>query len=118
MRKTTDIPSRREGLQVPEGYFDSLKTRLAAIPSAEATAAEAPRRSFLGSLRSPARVLVPGFAAVAAAVAILLAVLLPTRSSDGILQEDAAAYESYVVADLIPRTDPWMFFDDDPSVEP
>lgn len=102
MNKETDILAElgksRAGHSVPEGYFDKLQERLSAIPA-----------------QHPARRRIPYVlpAAIGAAAAMVVGAFLMTRgsSSDGI--EEIISYEQYASADLIPHTDPYIYFADD-----
>ena len=91
-----------KGLSVPEGYFDDLQERLSAIP------AEHPVKKASGS-----RAFIPAAAGMAAAVAAaaFLFTHMPTEKTDsGITM---LSYDQCTIADLIPRTDPYIFFSDD-----
>ena len=127
MDKNRDILEREELRQrpysVPDGYFDALQTRLEAIPREAAAAEKGFRNRFLPAM------------AWAAGVAALLAVgvwvwrgsLTPVDPAElaGLATGDTVvsvvpadpnslgetpSYEQMAYADLIPRTDPYIYF--------
>ena len=88
---------RRNPYTVPEGYFDRLQERLGAIPRQEATPWTRIR---------PTLAFATGIAAALAAVLLLV-------SRPGALPDDAAdfgSYEQFAYADLIPHTDPYIYY--------
>lgn len=99
---------RRNPCSVPEGYFDSLQERLGAIP----------RQAGARNRILPALACAAGVAAVLAACVVLLH--RPGPAAGG---EDAISYEQLAYADLIPHTDPYIYYaesqgeSDDPSEE-
>lgn len=97
---------RRRPYSVPEGYFDQLQERLNAIPrSAEAAPAAAGSRKRV----FPALILSVGMAA-----ALVLGVFL-FRGSDTSVPSpslEVDSYEQYAYADLIPRTEPYIYYEE------
>lgn len=87
---------------VPEGYFDDLQARLSSIPADHPVGKRLTARAFFPALA--------GAAAAAIAAAFIL-----TRTSAQIRDDgfEMISYEQYAIADLIPRTDPYIFFADE-----
>ena len=83
---------------VPEGYFEDLKTRLSAIPQEE-------HASGWERLR-------PYVALAAAFVAIVTAVL---RLSTSPVTQD---YDDFGIAEIIPSTDSYIYYSSEVSEEP
>ena len=116
MKKTEDILARPElksrSYDVPQGYFDGLRTALYLIPQREETSS--PQTVSTGR---PGRML-PWFAMAACAVAaVVLSVGIINKSSS---PADYLSYEQMLLADLIPHTGEEEFYYDlleDNSVE-
>ena len=102
---------RKRPFTVPEGYFDALQERLGAIPR-EAAASEPARLMDSAERRwvCPAMVW-------AAGVAALLAVGVWVFSRSGAPADPSAlevlSYEEMAYSDLIPRTDPYIYYADE-----
>lgn len=90
---------RRQPYAVPEGYFASLQERLGAIPRKEV----APRTRI-----RPMWAFATGIAAALAAVLLLVSRPGPAPEAETV------SYEQYAYADLIPHTDPYIYFDIEP----
>ena len=116
MEKNRDILERedlkRRPFTVPEGYFDQLQERLGAIPRESAPDAGMQRPSEGTERRwiRPAMVWAAGIAA-------LLAVGVWVFSGSGAPADPSAlevlSYEEMAYSDLIPRTDPYIFYADE-----
>ena len=93
---------------VPEGYFDSLRARLEAIPSQQGTVAPAP------VFRMPFYARVKPYLAFAACfvAAFLIGTFILGRMTP---VQDGIAVEDYYYADLIPVTDPYAAYGSAPS---
>ena len=102
---------RRRPYSVPDGYFDALQTRLSVIPR-EAAASEPARLKESAEKRwiRPAMVWATG-------VAALLAVGVWVFSGSGAPADPSAlevlSYEEMAYSDLIPRTDPYIYYADE-----
>ena len=102
---------RKRPFTVPEGYFDALQERLGAIPR-EAAASEPARLKDSAEKRwiRPAMVWAAGIAA-------LLAVGVWVFSGSGAPADPSAlevlSYEEMAYSDLIPRTDPYIYYADE-----
>ena len=98
---------RRNPYTVPEGYFDRLQERLSAIPLQERLGA-LPRQEATPRTRiRPVLAFATGIAAALAAVLLLV-------SRPGALPDDTAdfgSYEQFAYADLIPHTDPYIYYE-------
>ena len=98
---------RRNPYTVPEGYFDRLQERLSAIPLQERLGA-IPRQEATPRTRiRPVLAFATGIAAALAAVLLLV-------SRPGALPDDTAdfgSYEQFAYADLIPHTDPYIYYE-------
>ena len=98
---------RRNPYTVPEGYFDRLQERLGAIPGQERLGA-IPRQEATPRTRiRPVLAFATGIAAALAAVLLLV-------SRPGALPDDTAdfgSYEQFAYADLIPHTDPYIYYE-------
>lgn len=116
MEKNRDILERedlkRRPFTVPEGYFDQLQERLGAIPRESAPNAGMQRPSEGTERRwiRPAMVWATG-------VAALLAVGVWVFSGSGAPADPSAlevlSYEEMAYSDLIPRTDPYIYYADE-----
>ena len=105
---------RRNPYTVPEGYFERLQERLGAIPRQGAVRRNDVARPLMtaaqGNVRfRPALAWAVSFAAVLAACFILLH---RPNAADG---QDFASYEQFAYADLIPHTDPYIYFSEEES---
>lgn len=96
------LKSGNRGLSVPEGYFEDLNERLCAIP------AKHPARK-----NSTMRVFVPALAGAAAALIAGAFIFTRTSSNDAGNDAGMLTYEQCMIADLIPRTDPYIYFSDE-----
>ncbi len=97
---------RRRPYSVPEGYFDQLQERLNAIPrSVEAAPAAGQSRKHL----FPALILSVGLAA-----ALVLGVFLFRGSETPVPSPlmEIDSYEQFAYADLIPRTEPYIYYEE------
>ena len=116
MEKNRDILERedlkRRPYTVPEGYFNQLQERLGAIPRESAPDAGMQRPSEGTERRwiRPAMVWAAGIAA-------LLAVGVWVFSGSGAPADPSAlevlSYEEMAYSDLIPRTDPYIYYADE-----
>ena len=89
---------RRNPYSVPEGYFDRLQDRLKAIPSQQAEASRWIRP-------------VMGWAVgIAAALAVGVFVFRGGSPAGNPVAAESVYYEQFAYADLIPRTDPYIYF--------
>ena len=93
---------------VPEGYFESLQTRLCAIPAQQTEVCEEPAQvvSFWGKV-SPYLTLAASFVAAL----IVGSFFLGDHSS----QSADFSVEDYYYADLIPVTNPYAIYEDAPD---
>lgn len=109
------IPKERKDWEVPSGYFDDLKSRLSMIPAM----ADSPAENGLHAERivpAPRRrgAWVAALSAAAAAIALLFVLMRPSPAGEELNPaDDIQLYESYALADLIPRTDPYLYMTDD-----
>ena len=95
---------RKNPCRVPAGYFDDLRQRLSGIP--REAAGHRVRKSFPD--RAVVGVLAGGLAA-ALAVGVLV-----FRPGKGVRPAPGSiSYEQYASADLIPRTDPFIYYADE-----
>jgi hypothetical protein len=116
MEKNRDILERedlkRRPFTVPEGYFNQLQERLGAIPRESAPDAGMQRPSEGTERRwiRPAMVWATG-------VAALLAVGVWVFNGSGGKADPSAVeivtYEQMASSDLIPRTDPYIYYPDE-----
>ena len=91
---------RRRPYSVPDGYFDALQTRLSVIPQ---------RENASRSWKRPVFAFATGIAAVLAACVILFH---PSgEPADAMV--DYVSYEQLAYSDLIPRTDPYIYYADE-----
>lgn len=90
---------RKQPYAVPDGYFDALQERLGAIPRQEVK----PRTRI-----RPVLAFATGIAAALAAVLLLVSRPGPAPESEPV------SYEQYAYADLIPHTDPYIYYDIEP----
>ena len=104
---------RRNPCSVPEGYFDRLQERLAAIPrQAKTPAAEmTPVKAFATEPAKAARIrpVLATLAGLAAALAVCF-VLIHRPAAPAAGEEEAVTYEQLAYADLIPHTDPYIYY--------
>ena len=112
---------RKRPFTVPEGYFDALKERLGAIPREAEPVAEKPVAHLLEPIQKPKESAQKGWIRPAmvwaAGVAALLAVGVWVFSRSGAPADPSAlevlSYEEMAYSDLIPRTDPYIYFADE-----
>ena len=117
MEKKMDILDREElrrnPYSVPEGYFDRLQERLAAIPRQANTPATvtAPVKAFAAAPAKAARIR-PVFATLAGLAAALAAcfILIHRPAAPAAEEEETVTYEQLAYADLIPHTDPYIYY--------
>ena len=97
---------RRSPYSVPEGYFGQLQERLRAIPSRQAGQAQS------GHGRNRIRPAMGWAAGIAAALALGV---FAFRVSEGEVPgvSEVPTYEQYAIADLIPRTDPYIYYEEE-----
>lgn len=97
---------RRNPYSVPEAYFDQLQERLGAIPRQEAL-----------SRREDSRTRIRPVLAWTAGIAAMLAVGLWVFQGSGTTPEpvspEVLSYEQFAIADLIPHTEPYIFYEED-----
>ena len=107
---------RRNPYTVPEGYFDRLQERLSAIPRQERLSA-IPGQERLGAIprqEATPRTRIRPVLAFATGIAAALAAVLLLVSRPGALPDDTAdfgSYEQFAYADLIPHTDPYIYYE-------
>ena len=114
MEKNRDILERedlkRRPFTVPEGYFDQLQERLGAIPRESAPDAgmhsEGAERRWI----RPAMVWATG---VAALLAVGVWVFNGTGGKADPSAVEIVTYEQMASSDLIPRTDPYIYYSDE-----
>lgn len=97
---------RQMPFDVPAGYFESLQTRLEAIPAAHPTE----RRVFV-----PLWQKISPYLALAACFLSIVFVGNFFLSKQSVGSEDASlqAYQQFIYADLTPVTNPYVVFDDE-----
>ena len=114
MEKNRDILERedfkRRPFTVPEGYFNQLQERLGAIPRESAPDAGMHSEGIERRWIRPAMVWATG-------VAALLAVGVWVFNGSGGKADPSAVeivtYEQMASSDLIPRTDPYIYYSDE-----
>jgi hypothetical protein len=106
---------RRNPYTVPEGYFDRLQERLSAIPRQGAVRRNDVARPQLAATQEtrfrPALTWALSLAAVLAACFVLIHPLGPKADAG----EDFYSYEQFAYADLIPHTDPYIYYSEEES---
>ena len=109
---------RRNPYTVPEGYFDRLQERLSAIPRQGAVRRNDVARPQLAATQEtrfrPALTWALSLAAVLAACFVLIHPFGPKADAG----EDFYSYEQFAYADLIPRTDPYIYYSEEESQTP
>ena len=113
---------RKQPYAVPEGYFAALQERLGAIPEMERQDAipgkERSRQERPGALprleSTPRTRIRPVLAFATGIAAALAAVLLLVSRPAPAPESEPVSYEQYAYADLIPHTDPYIYFDIEP----
>ena len=104
MDKKRNILEREELRQrpysVPDGYFDALQTRLSVIPQREVASRTWMRPVF-------------AFATGIAAVLVACVILFHPSGESPDAMTDIVSYEQMAYADLIPRTDPYIYYGDE-----
>lgn len=106
---------RRNPYTVPEGYFDRLQERLGAIPRQGAVHRNDAARPLMASAQGarirPALTWALSLAAVLAACFVLIHPSGPKADAG----EDFYSYEQFAYADLIPHTDPYIYYSEEES---
>ncbi len=107
-------PGLKGVFRTPEGYFDSLRTRLDAIPSLQ----EAPVVQPVRSLRErvlPYLALAASFAVLLVVGTLILKQTVPPATETG--NSDSIGIEIFS-ADMIPVTNPYAVFMEEPEPDP
>lgn len=112
---------RRNPYTVPEGYFDQLQERLGAIPRQGAVRRNDEARPQMTVAQGDDRTRIrPAFAwalSLAAALAACFVLIHPAgpKPEDG---QDSFSYEQFAYADLIPHTDPYIYYEEESQADP
>ncbi len=105
------MDKKRINYSVPEGYFEQLQERLRAIPSQQAEVAST-QQTQSESGRNWIRPVMGWAAGIAAALAVgVFAFRDSGREIPGVTE--VPSYEQYAIADLIPRTDPYIYYEEE-----
>lgn len=96
---------RQRPYLAPDGYFEQLEQRLSVIPQLS------PRRRF------QARPVMQAAVALAACLGAALVIGSHSLRREAPLPEYMSQYEQYACADLIPRMDPYLLGEEEPSAE-
>ena len=115
MEKKMDILDREElrgnPYSVPEGYFDRLQERLAAIPrQGEVENAPAVESFPVAASAGRGARIRPVFATLAGLAAALAACFVLINRPAAPAAEETVTYEQIAYADLIPHTEPYIYF--------
>ena len=102
---------RKRPFTVPKGYFDALQERLGAIPR-EAAASE-PARLMDSAERRWVRPAMVWAAGIAALLAVGVWVFSDTGAPADPSALEVLSYEEMAYSDLIPRTDPYIYYADE-----
>lgn len=114
---------RRNPYSVPEGYFDRLQQRLERIPRQAEVRPNELAANLTASEHSPAeasRTRIRPVLAWAMGIAAALAVgVFVFRGGDGVsidsVMPEEISYEQLAYADLIPYTDPYCYYGEEPQ---
>lgn len=97
---------RRNPYSVPEAYFDQLQERLGAIPRQEALSRREDSRTRI-------RPVLAWTAGIAAMLAVGLWVFQGSGTTPESVSPEVLSYEQFAIADLIPHTEPYIFYVED-----